>query len=232
MPPPEASTTPLISKGLEILFPDQLDLFKYSKSTSSKHLVFNALHPRMFHTLSILGCVSLRTLYVFSGWNAMESESAIAGEQLSKWIAQSGQAARKSLFHAVTLFDILRNSKDATFLDPLYMAIATIYMWTYVKLVKWQNPLPDRPRQIRLDQEDRDVLRSWLIGDQFYKIYINDAGILTDNQNPDRILREAMRKLLRERSLGWSTLHHGVARALGQVLEGKIPTLETIACSN
>jgi hypothetical protein len=209
----------------------QDQIFSYfgrdNRSTSASQPL-ESLTRNFSRLIFILRRVPLTAIYTYSGWMATAQEKSAVGEHLEEWV-NNNKDARECLTHAAALFQSVRSEMTPTPFDTWLLLIASLYIWTFTKLMSrhLQPPISTyspSPRPLRLDRPlDAATMRAWLEEMPILTAHITGVGLLMDADSASRTLKEAI-KIMR-RPAPWAHLSHQIARTLEEVLHGLNPSL-------
>lgn len=207
-----------------------LDEFLLSQANVSAGSNADALNKSIFHILSILRHVRLRSLYALSGWQANESEINEARTTLQHWFENDTKSARKCLWHAGSVFQALRTKTHFACFEPFNLLIAALVIWAYC-LLRPQVPRAAAMEQlnhydggrpaVKIDQlSHQTAVDAWIQGNNEI-VHLTGAGILSGPEGARRVMRE-LHRILMSRT-GWSAVCRGIAFAVEQLMSGGRP---------
>lgn len=202
------------------------DLFAPSKLTNQTGSPCQVSAQILYHLLSILRRVPLRTIYAISGWQTTASRTETAKKEFVSWVHSHPERARKCLWHSSMIIAALRHEDTIGFFHPLALLIAVLFLWEFLREI---DPGPD-PFQVvgsatplRLDRLlDESQVEHWVREGDTSAFCITGMGILSGRGSANRVLKEFHRILLGQKS--WLGLSRGIAYTTTQHLQGLPPT--------
>lgn len=184
--------------------------------------------------LLILRKLPLRTLYVFSGWQADNLQIEKSRAHLKSWMYRNKSSARSCLWYSSQVFGMLRVKSQFACYDALCLLVSGLYMWAFDLIMHVGTPChaqttPSAASQskpvVRLDRSsNRQHISSWLDGDIEARIHVTGVGMMTGHASAQRVLI-AMRSILLS-CTAWSGHTKGLAATIKHIIEGRRPTLD------
>ncbi|KAJ5631591.1 fungal-specific transcription factor domain-containing protein [Penicillium longicatenatum] len=163
----------------------------------------------VYHHLMIIVHIPLKSLCTVAGWTSTEDAILASKRELSSWMADNPQAARKTLLHAALLFKSLRSKPLNTHTGAHDLLAATLTIWAYALLHSPRSedtltgPIIYLDRHMSEDQE-----RSWISDpNEDSPLHISGVGCILNDSAATRVLLEAKSCLARQIHL-WGTYNH------------------------
>ena len=184
-------------------------------------IVPGLLDKPLFHVLSIIRHIPLQSIYAFSGWRASNSEIIEAGLHLKNWIESKPRTLRICLWHAGSVFRILRDKVHLSCFEPFALLIATLLIWTCCMLGPLVAAADRQDSTVRIDRLVNQLqIQQWLEQEK-YLIHLTGVGTVFGYDGAQRLMLE-LSSLLRTK-LGWPGTRLGLAYCAEQVMSGQLP---------
>ncbi|KAJ6119486.1 hypothetical protein N7523_003766 [Penicillium sp. IBT 18751x] len=197
--------------------------------TSSAFVIFSTM-KKIYSISKILDHIPYTLLYVSSGWMSSETDTETSLADLTTRLRDDPRNSRRTLTYAAQLFRRVRNQKWLEACDPLYVLLATLYIWFYGSTFDISSEDPDSATwpPLKIDDEsiDETVWQQWVDTGDKRRPHIGGIGFLNGKANGHRVLKEAIRILSNDQ--GWQHFAHAVAGSLQRILSGLAPSFEDI----
>ncbi|KAJ5810400.1 fungal-specific transcription factor domain-containing protein [Penicillium pulvis] len=160
----------------------------------------------VYHHLMIVLHIPLKSLCTVAGWASTEDAILASKKELSAWMADNPQAARKTVLHAAILFKSLRSKPLITYTDAHDLLAATLAIWVYALLHITRSDDTLTGPIIYLDRHmNEDQKKSWIFdSNEDSPLHISGVGCILKNFAATRVLFEAKGCLARQSHL-WGT---------------------------
>lgn len=191
---------------------------------SSAFGTFSAM-KKIYSISRILDHIPYTLLYVSSGWMTSKKDTETSLADLTKRLRHDPQRSRRTLTYAAQVFRRVRNQKWLEACDPLYVLLATLYIWFYRRIFE-MTPDPDSgmwpPLKIDDESLDETVWAQWVETGDKRRLHMAGIGFLNGKNNGHLVLKEAIRIL--SSGQGWQHFAHAVAGSLQRILSGLAPS--------
>jgi hypothetical protein len=195
---------------------------------SSAFGTFSAM-KKIYSISRILDHIPYTLLYVSSGWMTSKKDTETSLADLTKRLQHDPQRSRRTLTYAAQVFRRVRNQKWLEACDPLYVLLATLYIWFYRRTFEISSdPDSDMWPPLKIDDEslDETVRVQWVENGEKRRLHMAGIGFLNGKNNGHRVLKEAIRIL--SSGQGWQHFAHAVAGSLQRILSGLAPSFDDI----
>ncbi|KAJ5678211.1 uncharacterized protein N7477_003844 [Penicillium maclennaniae] len=197
--------------------------------TSSAFVIFSAM-KKIYSISRILDHIPYTLLYVSSGWMSSKKDTETSLANLTTRLRDDPRNSRRTLTYAAQLFRRVRNQKWLEACDPLYVLLATLYIWFYGSTFDTSSEDPDSATwpPLKIDDEsiDETAWLQWVDTGDKRRPHIGGIGFLNGKANGHRVLKEAIRILAKDQ--GWQHFAHAVAGSLQRILSGLAPSFKDI----
>ncbi|KAJ5865320.1 uncharacterized protein N7529_007236 [Penicillium soppii] len=195
---------------------------------SSEFGTFSAM-KKIYSISRILDHIPYTLLYVSSGWMTSKKDTETSLAELEKRLRHDPQRSRRTLTYAAQVFRRVRNQKWLEACDPLYVLLATLYIWFYGRTFEI-SPDPDSAMwpSLKIDDESLDETDwvKWVDTGEMRRPHMAGIGFLNGKNHGHRVLKEAIRVL--SSGQGWQHFAHAVAASLQRILSGLAPSFNDI----
>ena len=171
------------------------------------------------HIIAILREIPLRMIHASVGWQANGAEMQRYKENLRDYLHRNRCTARTCLWHAAQIYSSLRNPRWPAYHSSLSFTIAVSYILLYNQVVPCSSPQGDILRLDKLEEKPR--IDAWIRCDVDSPIHIKGVGILGNAESSRRLLVDAEKALLSQKS--WRNLAQHLAHCFQQLSRGERP---------
>ncbi|KAJ5930382.1 hypothetical protein N7466_005875 [Penicillium verhagenii] len=198
---------------------ERTDMFEMNSKGGFNTAGLSSAMKKIFTASLIIRHIPLSVMYAASGWMSSKNDTETNLKILTTKLRSDPKLSRGIMTYAAQLFHLIRNQNWLDAYDPLYLLLATLYIWFFDRVLGKPADLGAWV-VLRLDREHSDVSR-WVKGERILRPHITGIGVLNGEESVPRILKEAIRILDFEQ--GWRPFARVISDSLQRILSGLLP---------